>query len=264
MQALDDCPCGKKPSGGDPSPNTITRREFLKAAGTVAVGATLSVFPVRPLSVLAARVPGPEELAPAVEIAVRDAMFQEAMAELGALGLSFEIAPDLIVFASMQDTLTGFVLPHSQSPSRRMGATLTLTVDIAQGLVTSIHMLTGWSLVDVLEVASFTFDARDPLYEEARSGRIPYDTPPALLRPRREMYWSFPRPDSPPMTDADLVETGWPPHAEDPAAGYWHYGGCSQATWMVEREAWVYRGVQVRETLNVDKTWWVDLPDRQG
>jgi hypothetical protein len=176
------------------------------------------------------------------------------------LGLSFNVTVDSALFASLQEPLAGFVLPHSQSPSRRMGADLALTVDVAQGLVTSVHFLTGWSLVDMLEVASITFDVRNPLYEESRDGRIQYDTPPALIRPRIEDYWTFPRPDSPPMTDADLVETGWPPHAEDPAAGYWHYGGCNQTGWMVEREAWVYRCVQVRETLNVEKEWLMDLP----
>jgi hypothetical protein len=171
---------------------------------------------------------------------------------------------DVVLFASIQDKLAGFVLPHSDSPSRRMGANLALTVDVAQGLVTSVHSLTGWSQVEMLDVASFTFDMRGPLYEEARSGRIQYDKPPALIRPRVETYWTFLRPGSPPMTDADLVETSWPPHAEDPAVDYWHYGGCSQAGWIVECEAWVYRCIQVRETLNVKKEWWVDLPIKQG
>lgn len=263
MQTSDDCGCSGKSFPTSPS-NPITRREFLKAASTVAVGATLSVLPVHPLSSLAASPIKGEDLAAALEIAVSDALYQEAVAELQALGLTFQPAVDAVRLASIQDGLTGFVLPHRASPSRRMGADLALTVDVAPGLVTSVHFLTGWSLVEMLEMASITFDVRNPLYEESRDGRIQYDTPPALIRPRIEEYWSFPRPNSPSMTDADLVETGWPPHAEDPAAGYWHYGGCSQAGWVVEREAWVYRGVQVRETLNVDKEWWVDLPVKQG
>jgi hypothetical protein len=118
-------------------------------------------------------------------------------------------------------------------------------------------------LLDILQVSSVIFDVRNPFYEETRSPRIHYDTPPRLIRPRVERQWSFTRPDSPLPRSEDLVEVGWPP--ETPDTHYWHYGGCSGCAWIIERDAWVYRCTQVLEERSgeVKQSRSVDL-DYQG
>ena len=66
---------------------------------------------------------------------------------------------------------------------------------------------------------------------------------------------TFPYQNAPPPSPLDLVKSGWPPHAEDPSSGYWHYSNGIKADWLIEDGEAVYRILQVKE-INVN---YVDL-----
>ncbi len=254
MSVPNDCGC---PKPNEQTESVLSRREFLQVSGVATAGVMLAALPPNLIN--------PPNFAPAgtvedaLKIALPDAMFLEMEEEVKALGMALNLDAASIKLSGTQDALTGFVLTHSQSPSKRMGADLALTVDVGRGLVTSVQLVVGWSEVDMLNLAHITLDYRDvpePLYPtRANTG-----APPEMLRPRSEAYFYFPRINSPAYQPEDLVESGWPPHAEDPAAGYWHYGNTAQAGWMLELGEYVYRCNEAKETQNVTEELFINLP----
>lgn len=192
-------------------------------------------------------------------IATQDSIFQEIIVELKLFGFEFEITPRNIGFLSAQDSLIGFVLQQNVSISTRMGANMILTVDLLLNKLIAVQIIIGWSLVNILNVSSRIFDTSNQPYEEMRSNRIKYSDPPKLLRSYIEQSWSFLRENSPEIQLADLIETGWPPHAELPDSGYWHFGGCGAAAWLLRKGKWVYHCTQVSEYRGVDESLLVDL-----
>jgi hypothetical protein len=136
-----------------------------------------------------------------------------------------------------------------KSESKRFGADIALTVDLATGVLTSCQRVIGWSLVDLLVVSSNRYDVRYPPYQEYPSPRDTSGAPPITIRPAFAADWTLPRPNSPKIQPEDFVETGWPPHAEDPNAGYWHFTGSSEAAWVAEQGLNVYECMQVGESL---------------
>ena len=81
-----------------------------------------------------------------------------------------------------------------------------------------------------------------------------------MVRPRIENHWYFPRANSPEVKDIDRIAFGWPLHAEDPASGYWHYGGCTQAAWLLDRGEAVFRCIEVKETLLTYPDLFLSMP----
>jgi len=256
MSVPNDCGC---PEPTEPQP-ALTRREFLQVGGVVAGGALLTATPLNLIRPPNFGQTTPGSIDDALKIALADAMFLEMKEEVKALGMALNLDAASIKLSGTQDALTSFVLTHSQSPSKRMGADMALTVDVGRGLVMSVQLVVGWSEVDMLNLAHITLDYRDvpePLYPtRANAG-----TPPEILRPRSEAYYYFPRANSPAYQPEDLVESGWPPHAEDPAAGYWHYGNTAQAGWMLELGEYVYRCNETKETQNVTEELLISLPN---
>jgi hypothetical protein len=102
----------------------------------------------------------------------------------------------------------------------------------------ALYMVSAWATANHLVLGQIKVDEKSN------------DTPPRLVRPRVERQWSFARPDSPLPRPEDLLEVGWP--LETSETHYWHYGGCSGCTWIIERDAWVYRGIQVLEERSGD------------
>lgn len=237
----EDCGCRKH----EPQQDSLTRREFIKTSGVIAASAALATMPLRlkqPPGVPLASI-DEETIKLALMIAMADAMYQETDAEIQALGMKLDTSFESVKFAEAQGSLIGLVIPHLLSPSKRMGVDVALTVDVNSGLLTSVHFLIGWSLVALLNVMSVSYDHRDPLFPISEP-----PLPPQMIRPRVENHWAFPRENSPPSKDIDRVVVGWPPHAEDPAAGYWHFGGCTKAAWLMDREEAVYRCTEDKET----------------
>ena len=186
-----------------------------------------------------------EEIRKALEIAKKESMFQEAVVELEALNIQFNIVPEAVSASSAQGDLVGLLLHQSSSPSRRMGADLILTVDMSKEILNIVQYLVGWCLVKSTKLKSVIFDIRFPLYEKLREDRIKYDTPPKMTRPRKEHHWSFSRPNSPPLRPEDLVEFGWPPETTD--SHFWYFDGCISPGWTVYREANHFLCAQVGE-----------------
>lgn len=246
MTTSNDCGCPEPTAQPEFS---LSRREFLQVGGVAVGGALLAAAPLNLIKPPNFGQTAPGSVEDALKIALADAMFLEMEEEVKALGMSLNQTADTVKLSGTQDSLTGFVLTHSQSPSKRMGADVALTVDVGRGIVTSVQLVVGWSLVDMLNLAHIMLDYRDspePLYPtRANTG-----APPEMLKPRTEEYFYFPRADSPAWKPEDLVETGWTPHAEDPAAGYWHYGNSTQAGWILEKGEYVYRCNQAKETLS--------------
>jgi hypothetical protein len=226
----------------------VSRRQFLKVASVTICGT--AAYTILGLSrgftdMDAATQSLASSWDEALAISRNAPMFQETISELDGLDLRFDVSEKTIRQTSFQDRYIGLVMKQTDSQSPRMGADLVLTIDLASKTLNVVQRVVGWSLLDTLQVSSVIFDARDPLYEEWRNPRIHYDIPPRMIRPRLERLWSVWRPDSPLPRPEDLVELGWP--LETPDSHYWHYGGCSDCVWVADREAWVYRCVQVLE-----------------
>lgn len=240
----EDCGCSK----ANASQDSLSRREFIRATGIVAAGASLAAAPIRlrqPPMVLLSPV-DPDVLKVGLVIALADANYQEARKNIMALGLTLDETTGGVKFADVSGSLLGFVLSQALSPSKRMGVDIALTVDFNTGILTSVHVLTGWSLVDLLNISNVTYDHRDQTTTiNGNNKNGPFSI---LVRPKTELYWSFPYQQAPPFLPIDLVESGWPPHAEDPNAGYWHYGNGVKAEWLMDRGEAVYRVTQVKET----------------
>ncbi|OGO72707.1 MAG: hypothetical protein A2Z49_07670 [Chloroflexi bacterium RBG_19FT_COMBO_56_12] len=125
------------PEGEQNQDNSISRRQFLKIAGVTLAGAAVTLLPALPTSIAAINtlqdIPI-EEIRKALEIAKKESMFQEAVVELEALNIQFNIVPEAVSASSAQGDLVGLLLHQSSSPSRRMGADLILTVDMSKNL----------------------------------------------------------------------------------------------------------------------------------
>jgi hypothetical protein len=227
----------------------LTRNEFLKTMGVSAAGILAGVpllFRMQTSPSLKPQVPL-EDLERGFQIAAGDGMVQDSLIGIRSLGFTLSIADESLVSYSAQEDLLGLVLRHQSSSSRRTGADLIATVDLGVGLVTMVQVIVGWSYIDTIDVASMIYDIRLPLYEEPYEGRLGHPDPPVWLRPRLEQQWVYYRPDSPPIRPEDLLEVGWPPDEEAIQAGYWYYGGCSGAEWVLDQETYLYRGVQLVE-----------------
>ncbi len=241
--------------GEYPEPNVkpkaaLSRREFLQVGGVFAgAAALLPVFSQRLLLNPIVTVPTDEEIEAALKIAVNDPMYLETLAALTASNFAFDASLSAVLFPSMQDKLVGWVLQQVKSESLRFGADLAFTVDLSASILTSIQTVIGWSLVDLLVVSSNCYDVRYLPYEDPVSPKDQSTAPPEIIRPSIGSDWTLPRPNSPKIQPEDFVEVGWPPHAEDPNAGYWHYGGCSGTAWVTDNGASIYRCVQVGEHL---------------
>src|SRR5439155_16578698 len=118
-----------------------------------------------------------EQVDAALAIANNSPMFQEALSELQTAGFGFNVAGNAVRLSSALDSLIGLVLPHSQSPSNRMGADLALTVDLPNKVLNFVQIIVRWSLLDMRRTASSTFDVRLASYPEQRSARVQYDEP---------------------------------------------------------------------------------------
>ena len=237
----------------------ITRREVLIAGATVAGAAAAMQVAGKEAEAAGVTPATTADVSTGLAIAAGDAMFQEALVELQAAGFGFDLSPLAAQFATVQDNLVGMVIKHNLSLSNRFGVDLILTADLEAGTLFLLQWVIGWSLVDSLEVVSDVFDSRLPLKAEARSPRVQYATPPLMIRPRIEQSWSFWRPGSPPIQPSDLVLTGWPPGPEALNSGYWHYGGCSAATWVSDGLALYYLASQLSEHLGGTQFRYLDL-----
>ncbi len=257
MSSTNDCGC--------PEPNVkpeaaLSRRQFLQVGGVFAgAAALLPVFSHRLLLNPIVTVPTDEELEAALKIAVNDPMYLETLAALTASGFAFDASLPAVLFPSMQDKLVGWVLRQVKSESLRFGADLAFTVDLSASILTSIQTVIGWGLVDLLVVSSSRFDVRYPAYADPVSPKEQSIALPNMIRPAFVFDWTFPRPNSPNIQPEDFVKVGWPPHAEDPNAGYWHYGGCSGTAWVTDNGASIYQCVQVGEILANTKFIYSDL-----
>ena len=231
--------------------HSITRRQFLKIAGVTLAGVAATLLPGLPtrMAALDALQDVPiEAIHKALELARQEPMFQEAIAELDNLDIQFNIIPEAVGISSVQGDLVGLVLHQSGSPSRRMGASLILTVDLSKEVLNNVQYLLGWCLVQALKLKSVNFHIRLQPYEEARDDRVHDVTLPRMIRPRIEHHWSFPRLNSPPIRLEDLVEFGWPPEtAMSHMSHYWYFDGCTSPGWTVYREAKLFRCAQVGE-----------------
>jgi hypothetical protein len=227
---------------------SLTRRQFLKIAGFAFAGAAAAFIPPLPL-----RLADPDTLREtpvkyiqrALEIAKKEPIFQQAVAELARANIQFDLLPESIRFSSTLDNLVGLVLPYRGSPSRRMGASLLLSADLSKKNITFVQHLTGWCLVRSLTLKSVIYDNRLTPHAEANAARVYSGNPLGMIGVRQEQLWSFPRPNSPPISPEDLVEFGWPPETAD--SRYWHFDGCTAPGWAVYRQANLFRCVQVSE-----------------
>ncbi len=257
MTTSNDCGC---PEPKEQPESALSRREFLQVGGIFAgAAALLPVFSHRLLLNPIVTVPTDEDLEAALKIAVNDSMYLETLAALTASNFAFDASLSAVLFPSMQDKLVGWVLRQVKSESLRFGADLVFTVDLSAGILTSIQTVIGWSLVDLLVVSSSRYDVRYSLFPEPSSSKALSPMPLTMIQPSVGSDWSFPRPNSPKIQPEDFVEVGWPPHAEDPNAGYWHYGGCSGTAWVTDNGAYIYQCVQVGEMLANTKFIYSDL-----
>jgi hypothetical protein len=231
----------------------ISRRQFLKTAGVTALGAAATVLPGHILDITsppATPEVSVEDIEAALAVAREAPMFQDALAAVDLSSFGISAAAEAVRQSSKQDQLIGLILRHQKTVSNRTGVDLLLTVDLQDKVLSAVQVVTGWCLLSLLQVMSIAFDVREPLYEELRSGRIQYDEPPRLIRPRQEFLGTFPRADPPPPQPEDFVEVGWPVETEK--SRYWYYDGCSSAAWVLVKEAWVYRCTQVAEYQSKD------------
>ena len=228
--------------------SALSRRQFLKIAGVSLAGAAVTLLPTVPTSIAAfntLQYLPIEDIRKALEIAKKAPMFQEAITELEAINIRFNIVPESVSASSAQGDLVGLLLHQSSSPSRRLGADLLLTVDLSKEILNIVQYLVGWCLVKSTKLKSVIFDIRFPLYEKLREDTVKYETPPNMIRPRKEHHWSLSRPNSPPVRPEDLVEFGWPPEAPD--SHFWYFDGCTSPGWTVYREANHFRCAQAGE-----------------
>lgn len=178
-------------------------------------------------------------------------MFKEALAWLQAHKLDFSVSSESATLISAVDSLIGFKLSNTVTPSPRYGGELVLTVDLTKQSLRFVQFIIGWCLLNVFDIASTIYDANQPLYEEYRSPRQQYFDPPQLIRPRREQQWSFYRPNSPKADPDEWPKAGWP--IEKAGSLRWYFGGCAQAEWAELQGVAIYRCSVVTEFLGVER-----------
>ena len=250
-QSDEDCGCsGSRQSHS--TPQSASRRVFLKAVSTAAIGIAAAPLASSAHSVNAAvanQSVKPPEAAPidlvqkALAIAKADAMYQQALGEVAG----FEIDEDAAnaKFTSSQGASVGLVLQNRTSSSPRLGANVVLTVDLASNALNVVQYLVGWCLHDRLQVMSTIFDTRWALYPEITDPRNLEGKPSPLKRPRRVQEWTFLRPDSPPLRKEEMVEVGWPEETAETC--YWHHLGCGDAAWTTVDKVDIYRCLVIVE-----------------
>jgi hypothetical protein len=111
------------PDGEHNQDNSISRRQFQKIAGVTLAGAAVTLLPTLPTSITAFYTLQDlpiDDIRKALEIAKKEPMFQEALAELAALNIQFNVVPESVSASSAQGDLVGLLLHQSSSPSRRL------------------------------------------------------------------------------------------------------------------------------------------------
>jgi hypothetical protein len=225
-----------------------TRRVFLKALGVTAIGTVAGSLPIPPLLTpvsAAPAAPPPESIEKALTIAKGAAMFQEISTDLQAYEFAFDVSFSAVHHSSANGVFVGFVLRHSRSSSRRTGADVIVTVNLSTEQLTVVQFVTGWCLVDAMQVSSTVLDIRAVPYEESRPSRIHFSEPPRLVRPRTTQLHRLERANPRPLKPEEIVASGWPP--ERATDCYWYYQGCSSTEWIADQETLIYRCTQVAE-----------------
>lgn len=230
---------GDQPLQHRPNPS---RRRFLQAVGATIIGSVATTMPLPILDINASAAPASRDKAWA--IAVASPLFQEAIAELSEGQFVFDATSSSFREVGAQGSLVGLLLQHRSSASRRVGASLIMTVDLQAHSLNFVQFIVGWCLDFSLEAQSTIFDVRNQPYRQISDARPPQTLPP-LTRPRHGRHWTFARPVPLENRPEKLVVTGWPSDTTD--ACHWFYDGCTSTEWATENGAVIHRCTQVAE-----------------
>lgn len=228
----------------------------MKTATTVAISVATAPFASGQIgsTALASSEPPQDILEGALTIAQADSMYVQAINELSAWKLAFDITPRNALFSVTLDSLVGLTYKQVKTESARFGGDLTLTIDIRTKLLLAVQFVIGWCWDDRLHVESTIFDARFPAYPQIVSPRSLNGATSPMVIPRTMMAWELLRLDQTNQVFKDevVIDSGWPP--ESPGRCYWHYQGCSQASWIKDKDSLVYRCTQVIEASSCESS----------
>jgi hypothetical protein len=222
----------------------ISRRGFLQAVGSAAIGAVAGTLPL------------PNHVAAAIQqpdapwaIAATSPLLQKALENIQALGCTFVL--DATSFATVveQPDLVGLHLQQASRPSQRVGVDIFCTVDMNEGKLIGLQYMIGWSLEGSLEVSSvlFTPASLEPVFVQTKAGLSEQPGP------HWANVWAFSRPmeEIPPPPDP-LPTEGWAPDVISPL--HWFYSGKSAIEWSIVDGASILRCSGVAEVRSSDFT----------
>lgn len=245
LSDADSTPVGLRPQ--------LPRRTFLKAIGATVAGVVGPILPIPEHLAAVAAAPAPAPFGALVTappppgvaqtIAAASPLVHQALAELKAYDLVFDVKPTNFVHAGDHGSLVGLTLRHRQSPSRRTGADLILTVDGQANSLVAVQFLVAWCLDGSLELQSTLLDLRRGEYQVPWTESRPPTELPIMRKPRRVHHWTFVH-DAPPPPES-LPASGWPP--DRPERCEWYYHGCIGTEWAEEHGLLFQRARQVAE-----------------
>jgi hypothetical protein len=225
------------------SKSGFSRRGFIKAGAVIATAASLPQLGSTAINQIYAA--SESDINDALKIIRASDLVNHVLDELKEAKIKYQLTPSAVTLSSVQSNLTGLVLKRIDSPSRRTGADLCITVDMLGERVTFLQVITGACQVDTLIVDSHLFDSRLPPYPEPRDPRGEYKTLPGLVWPQETRYWFFSHPDARKMTADEMIPFGYPP--EDDTSDIWMLTGITNAEWSSIEGQLIYRANEASE-----------------